>query len=223
MEQEPFPGGYRITTNQSLIAYLRNYGMIQSVQVEQTMETIDRALFVRRGSFPYIDTHHQIGQNSYISAPTRHAAFLELLRDHLRPGMNALDIGSGSGYITACFAIMVGPTGRAVGVERDPEVVDFSIENIRSSTAAELLENGSLSVNFGDGRNGWEHCAPYDAIHFGDVADKIYPQLVRQLRPGGRLVITVWAPRPPSARVIVIDKNVDGTLTRTFPRFDPIH
>ncbi len=33
---------------------------------------------------------------------------MELLKDNLRPGMKALDVGSGSGYLTACFALMVG-------------------------------------------------------------------------------------------------------------------
>ncbi len=33
---------------------------------------------------------------------------MELLKDNLRPGMKALDVGSGSGYLTVCFALMVG-------------------------------------------------------------------------------------------------------------------
>lgn len=37
----------------------------------------------------------------------KHAAALEGLKDHLRPGARVLDVGSGSGYLTACFAKMV--------------------------------------------------------------------------------------------------------------------
>ena len=36
-----------------------------------------------------------------------HAYALELLKDHLKEGHRALDVGSGTGYLTACFAIMV--------------------------------------------------------------------------------------------------------------------
>ncbi len=36
-----------------------------------------------------------------------HAAALESLKDHLKEGARALDVGSGTGYLTACFAIMV--------------------------------------------------------------------------------------------------------------------
>lgn len=42
---------------------------------------------------------------------------LEELREHLKPGMRALDVGSGSGYLAACMAEMVGSTGTVVGIE----------------------------------------------------------------------------------------------------------
>lgn len=38
---------------------------------------------------------------------TQHAHALELLKDQLVEGAKALDVGSGSGYLTACFARMV--------------------------------------------------------------------------------------------------------------------
>lgn len=37
----------------------------------------------------------------------QHAHALELLKDQLVEGAKALDVGSGSGYLTACFARMV--------------------------------------------------------------------------------------------------------------------
>lgn len=55
----------------------------------------------------------------------------------------------GTGYLTACFALMVGPEGRAVGVEHIPELVTSSIQNIEKSEAASLLKQGSLSINVG--------------------------------------------------------------------------
>jgi hypothetical protein len=55
----------------------------------------------------------------------------------------------GTGYLTACFALMVGPQGCAVGVEHIPELVSSSIQNIQKSAAAPLLKEGSLSVHAG--------------------------------------------------------------------------
>ena len=68
-------------------------------------------LRVDRGYFsptdPYMDSPQSIGYGVTISAPHMHAQALEVLHDHLKEGSKALDIGSGSGYLTACMAIMV--------------------------------------------------------------------------------------------------------------------
>jgi len=42
--------------------------------------------------------------------------------------------------------LMVGPEGRAIGVEHIPELGSFSIENIKKSAAAQPLKDGSLSA-----------------------------------------------------------------------------
>lgn len=65
---------------------------------------------------------------------------MELLKDQLVEGERALDIGSGSGYLTACMAMMVGKNGKAVGIDHIPELVDKSIENVRRDNA-ELLDS----------------------------------------------------------------------------------
>jgi protein-L-isoaspartate(D-aspartate) O-methyltransferase len=44
-----------------------------------------------------------LGFEATISAPHMHAYALELLQDHLKPGARVLDVGCGSGYLTACF------------------------------------------------------------------------------------------------------------------------
>lgn len=53
----------------------------------------------------------------------------------------------GTGYLTACLAVMVGPEGHAVGVEHIPELVESSIKSIQKSAAAPLLKEGSLSIH----------------------------------------------------------------------------
>lgn len=39
-------------------------------------------------------------------------------------------MGSGSGYLTACMAIMVGETGKVIGIEHIPELVKLATKNI---------------------------------------------------------------------------------------------
>lgn len=111
--------------------------------------------------------------------------------------------------MTACFAMMVGPHGRAIGVEHIPELVAASIENINRSAASVLLKNGSLSIHVADGRLGWPELAPYDAIHVGAASPEIPQPLIDQLKPGGRMVIPVGSF---FQDLKVVDKNLDGSI-----------
>ena len=56
----------------------------------------------------YFDRALPIGWNTTISAPHMHANTLEILKDKLIKGGKALDIGVGSGFLTACLAEMMG-------------------------------------------------------------------------------------------------------------------
>jgi protein-L-isoaspartate(D-aspartate) O-methyltransferase len=47
-----------------------------------------------------------------------HAHCLDLMEDHLKPGAKALDVGSGTGYLTACMGLMIeNEGGKVIGVE----------------------------------------------------------------------------------------------------------
>ncbi|PKA61282.1 Protein-L-isoaspartate O-methyltransferase [Apostasia shenzhenica] len=222
LRMEGFWSRASIDKNTGLVEHLQQYGIMKSKQVAEVMETIDRGHFVPSGSPAYVDSPMPIGYNATISAPHMHATCLELLEDHLKPGMRALDVGSGTGYLTACFAMMVGSEGRAVGVEHIPELVASSIENIKKSAAAPLLQGGSLSVHVADGRLGWPESAPYDAIHVGAAASEIPKPLLDQLKPGGRMVIPVGNF---FQDLKVVDKNLDGSIelrTETSVRYVPL-
>ena len=79
--------------------------VITNSSVKNAMLAVDRAFFSPRE--PYMDSPQSIGYNVTISAPHMHAYALEVLKDHLKEGSKALDVGSGSGYLTACMAMMV--------------------------------------------------------------------------------------------------------------------
>ncbi|MFS7971654.1 putative protein-L-isoaspartate(D-aspartate) O-methyltransferase [Helianthus anomalus] len=221
-KMERYWSGSGVNKNKGMVEHLQRYGVIQSKKVAEVMETVDRALFVPDGSPAYEDSPMSIGFNATISAPHMHATCLQLLEKHLQPGMHALDVGSGTGYLTACFALMVGPQGRTIGVEHIPELVAMSLKNVEKSAAAPLLKDGSLALHVGDGREGWPEFAPYDAIHVGAAAPEIPKPLIEQLKPGGRLVIPVGNI---FQELKVVDKNEDGSVTvrtETSVRYVPL-
>lgn len=49
----------------------------------------------------------------------------------IKPGARILDVGAGSGYMSACFAHLVGPTGHVYGVEHIAELVEQAHANIQ--------------------------------------------------------------------------------------------
>ncbi len=63
----------------------------------------------------YLSTNIDLAllSNNHRNVYFQHAYALELLKDHLKEGMKALDVGSGSGYLTVCFAHMVMPSLKA--------------------------------------------------------------------------------------------------------------
>lgn len=65
------------------------------------------------------------------------------MTDQLKEGSRALDVGSGSGYLTACMSYMVGPTGKVIGVEHIPELVEIGMRNVRED-CPEFISDGRV-------------------------------------------------------------------------------
>ncbi|CAG9467696.1 unnamed protein product [Pedinophyceae sp. YPF-701] len=201
--------------NETLVEALTRNKILRTPAVAEAMRAVDRGLFAPPGIRPgsmYEDAPQPIGFSATISAPHMHAHCLELLRTHLAPGMAVLDIGSGSGYLLAVMAHMVGPTGKAVGVEHVPELVERSSDALsKMPEMCEMAAAGSLQVVCGDGFKGYPPGGPYDAIHVGAAAPHVPAALAEQLKPGGRMIIPVG--REGEAQDLVeVEKDSGGTL-----------
>ncbi|CAF4375830.1 unnamed protein product, partial [Adineta steineri] len=115
-------------THADLIQPLIRKNIIKNERIKTAMLATDRLDFSTDRL--YEDAPQPIGYNVTISAPHMHAHALEMLHDKLIPGARVLDVGSGSGYLTACIARLIQPNGKVIGIEHIPELVQLSIKRI---------------------------------------------------------------------------------------------
>jgi protein-L-isoaspartate(D-aspartate) O-methyltransferase len=128
----------------------------------------------------YGDYPLPIGHGQTISQPYIVAFMTEAIRP--RPGEKILEIGAGSGYQAAVLAQM------------GAEVYTIEIVEPLAEMARQTLERlgyKNAHVRHGDGYRGWPEHAPFDAIVVTCAPDKIPPDLVAQLKDGGRMIIPV--------------------------------
>lgn len=214
-----------------LCANLKRNHIITSLQVYNAMLACDRKQFIPRAvraqlassnaglaSSLYSDQAVPIGQLSTMSSPSSHAVALQSLFDSIQSAgdaiatqhssLHVLDIGSGSGYLTAALALCLNDANRSVRVTG----VDHSATLIQQSLQALQQHHPSL---LSTGRVAFRTCpselsriaaifhsdsgttAPkFDAIHIGfAVRDSELPaSLIAMLRTGGVLL----APMPQS-------------------------
>ncbi|XP_043269244.1 protein-L-isoaspartate(D-aspartate) O-methyltransferase [Venturia canescens] len=204
-------GRYNGRTNKDLVQYLKRSKIVKSDRVFETMCAVDRAKYTTSNN-PYFDAPQGIGYGVTISAPHMHAYALELLEDKLKPGNKALDVGSGSGYLTACMGLMLGDDGLAVGIDHIPELQALAKRNLQSDRP-ELLESGRVALVVGDGRLGCPEHAPYDAIHVGAAARETPQPLIDQLAVGGRLIVPV-GPENDDQTLYQFEKSADGKIKK---------
>lgn len=94
---------------------------------------------------------------------TQHAHAAEHLLPFLHPGAKVLDVGSGSGYLTAVLHYIVSSDdpskpGKVVGIDHIPELVQSSVQNLKADGLGKALENGQIEMITGDGRQGLWNC-----------------------------------------------------------------
>ncbi|MFF2077570.1 methyltransferase domain-containing protein [Kitasatospora sp. NPDC058162] len=119
--------------------------------------------------------------SSSASAPS---IVVRMLRDlDVRPGMNVLEVGTGTGWNAALLAHRLGP-GHVTSIEIDPEV---------SEQAWAALNAAGLDVDLvcGDGAQGWPRRHPYDRIISTCSVRRVPWAWIEQTRPGG-IILTPW-------------------------------
>jgi protein-L-isoaspartate(D-aspartate) O-methyltransferase len=155
---------------------------ISDPEVLDAMRAVERHLFVPREQqeHAYEDRPLPIGHGQTISQPYIVAFMTEAAR--LKPGDKVLEIGTGSGYQAAVLA-------RVVKEVYTVEIIGALAQSARATLAQLGYQN--IFVKHGDGYQGWQEYAPYDAIIVTAAPDEVPGKLLEQLAAGGTMVIPV--------------------------------
>ncbi len=188
---------------------------VKNRKVLDAMNSVPRHLFVpvgyREGS--YFDQPLPIGLGQTISQPYIVALMTEMLdvdKDDI-----VLEVGTGSGYQAAVLSSIV------------KELYTIEIVEELGFQASRLLKNlgyDNVKVRISDGGLGWPEKAPFDAIMVTAAAPKIPGPLIKQLKPGGRMVIPVDN-NFYSQDLLIVEKDFAGNIKtkKTIPvRFVPL-
>ena len=152
---------------------------IWTPSVLKVMKRVPRHEFVPKHirKLAYADRPLPIGEGQTISQPYVVAWMSQLLE--IKKGMKILEIGTGSGYQAAVLADL---GARTFSMEIRP--------NLAREVKTRLRKLGyRVQVRQGDGYYGWKKQAPFDRIIITAAANHVPPPLLKQLKPGGKLIL----------------------------------
>ncbi|MEJ2141758.1 MAG: protein-L-isoaspartate(D-aspartate) O-methyltransferase [Gammaproteobacteria bacterium] len=156
-----------------------------SEHVMTAMEEVNRENFVPEDLLPFAFDNGPlpIGHGQTISQPYIVALMTDLL--DLAPESTVLEVGTGSGYQAAILSRLA---KQVYSIERVPELAEAAQVRLHE------LGYANVETRCSNGYRGWQDKAPFDAIIVTAAASHIPPDLIEQLKPGGRMVIPIGLP-----------------------------
>jgi protein-L-isoaspartate(D-aspartate) O-methyltransferase len=161
----------------------------------------------------YDKTFLDIGYGQTISGPFIVGRMTSTI--DVQPDEKVLEIGTGSGYQSAILSHL---TRYVYTIEIVEPLAIRANNKYKEMTESQYPELGNIARKCEDGYFGWSEYAPFDKIIVTCGIDHIPPELLKELKVGGIMVIPVG---PPGAQVVLkITKNVDPAGNLVIARED---
>jgi protein-L-isoaspartate(D-aspartate) O-methyltransferase len=171
--------------------------------VLDVLASLPREAFVADAhrSLAYADIEQPLGNGQKMMKPVVEGRTLQAL--NLQPGDEVLEIGTGSGYLSACMGALA---REVLSLEIDPELASAA----RARLDATGLGN-NVRIETADALS-WDTERRFDAICVTGAVDTIPARFTQWLRPGGRLFVIRG--RSPVMEAVLV--NADGSISESL-------
>ncbi|TAG01171.1 MAG: protein-L-isoaspartate O-methyltransferase [Burkholderiales bacterium] len=115
---------------------------------------------------------------------------------------HVLEVGTGSGYLTALLAAR---SNKVTSVEIDPALTAFAAENLRRAKIS------NVSLHTGDAAHGFASAGPFDVMVFTGSMEVVPEAALTQLKAGGKLFAIVG--KAPTMYAKILRKSAGGMIT----------
>lgn len=197
-----------LRTRERLMQRLRDQG-VSNMRVLDIMLNTPRHIFLDEALAhrAYEDTALPIGHGQTISQPYIVARMTEILLGASGGNLQkVLEVGTGSGYQTSILAQLV---PQVYTVERIKPLQDKARDRLRQ------IGLRNIQYRHADGGFGWPEMGLYDGILSTAAPQAVPDELLKQLAPGGVLVIPVGG-REQHLHLILRDGDLDKYITQVL-------
>ncbi|QEN86647.1 protein-L-isoaspartate(D-aspartate) O-methyltransferase [Labrys sp. KNU-23] len=183
----------------AFILRLRRHGLTDQ-KVLNAVSTLPRPVFVlpEFGEFAWRDLSLPIQCGQTITPPVLAATIAERL--DVEPLHRVLEIGTGSGYLTAVLGRLA---KRVLTLDRWRTLVTEAEERLRAVTIL------NVTMMVADGSSGWRQQAPFDRIVTTAAMSEVPEDLLDQLALGGRMIAPIGPPGE-EQQLTMIARDADG-------------
>ena len=153
----------------------------------------------------FVDMEIPLGYGQVMLTPKMEARIVQEL--HIKKTDKILEVGSGSGYLTALLA----DQGTYVySVEIVPELKTLAENNLK------MHKITNITIELGDAARGWPKNEPYDVIVLTASTPALPDAFLKSLNPGGRLFAIVGEDPVMEALLITCAAPGEFTTTKLF-------
>lgn len=138
-----------------------------------------------------------------------------LLRElALKPGMDVMDVGAGTGYYARRIAALVGPNGKVYAIDVQPEMVEMLNDLARRPGLGNIkpVLGSEKSVTLADGVA--DLAIMVDVYHELEFPSEMLASITRALRPGGRVVFVEYRAEDPRVPIKPLHKMSAAQIRR---------